>query len=710
MHLKSFNYTDLFKEMLALNNEDKILEVWNEYKEADDLSLGEFAGVTSVIEKSKHIALFESLSNEMLKIFSSINLFDCVSLKTLNSIANISAPGDQNASKEIFAFFKKRYGDSEKLKNAMQASGLLRGETKGVVLLIDLLMHIDLGKFLYHKNGWGVGEIMKVNPKNGEIVVDFEGSSFPITMPFAKINQIVEPIDENHFLVRRFIDLDSLIEESAKNPITIIVKALQDLGGLKEKDLALLFKGTVVSDNKWASWWAKSRLLAKTSENIVINSDKVWNVYDAESVEHDVSKDILSLRGIERAATTIINNTSFKGLDALKKSIKEGYTSIVDSSKNEDSDKMLATIYAAYAEAITVEEVLNTITESLEVFKSSFKSIKKSQVKKYIINVIKESEKGLEILKQVFSLADFKSYRKTIKEFLVENSEWEDFNNQIESLNSGSISNMEMNFWVLTQKLDRSKGAVPISLFMELIKIIKDSDKKVENSAVYKKALLIFRKDHYASFRKLCTVSTSDQIKDALSSAEECNDILINDLRVLKDIAMFSFPDSIIVSANETDDEDAVWSTKQGLEQAKDTLKQIMSKDIAENTKDIKKAREYGDLRENFEYTSALDKKRELQNSAKRLLAMIKNAKVINKKNINTEVVSVGCKVYLKEVNTAKKTTYTILGPWDVNIEKNIISFGAAIAKTMIGKKIDESLTIKGKQYAVLKIEKYEKD
>ena len=59
--------------------------------------------------------------------------------------------------------------------------------------------------------------------------------------------------------------------------------------------------------------------------------------------------------------------------------------------------------------------------------------------------------------------------------------------------------------------------------------------------------------------------------------------------------------------------------------------------------------------------------------------------------NPNTEVVSIGTKIELTNLSTMQKETFILLGAWDFDEQKGIISYLSPLAKVMTGKKVGET-------------------
>jgi transcription elongation GreA/GreB family factor len=82
---------------------------------------------------------------------------------------------------------------------------------------------------------------------------------------------------------------------------------------------------------------------------------------------------------------------------------------------------------------------------------------------------------------------------------------------------------------------------------------------------------------------------------------------------------------------------------------------------------------------------------------------MLNHARIITKDDVNGEQVGIGNIVALSTPK-GEKVTYTILGPWDSDTDKNIISIQSKMAQAMLGKKVGEAFTFRDETYKVVSI------
>src|SRR6185295_3139445 len=106
------------------------------------------------------------------------------------------------------------------------------------------------------------------------------------------------------------------------------------------------------------------------------------------------------------------------------------------------------------------------------------------------------------------------------------------------------------------------------------------------------------------------------------------------------------------------------------------------------------------------EYKAAIERRNRLQNELKILSEQFNHARIITKQDIFTDEVGVGTKVSMIGPK-GEKISYIILGPWDANPDKNILSFQSKFASAMQGKKSGDKFQFKGDEFKILAIGSY---
>ncbi|QNN72118.1 transcription elongation factor GreA [Vagococcus carniphilus] len=130
---------------------------------------------------------------------------------------------------------------------------------------------------------------------------------------------------------------------------------------------------------------------------------------------------------------------------------------------------------------------------------------------------------------------------------------------------------------------------------------------------------------------------------------------------------------------------------KEKLEVELEELKTIKRKEIVER---IKIARSFGDLSENSEYESAKDEQAFVEGRITTLENMIRFAQIIDNNNVSKDEVSIGRTVKFVELPDGDEEEYTIVGSAEADPFSGKISNDSPIAKALIGKKLNDVVTI----------------
>jgi transcription elongation factor GreA len=120
------------------------------------------------------------------------------------------------------------------------------------------------------------------------------------------------------------------------------------------------------------------------------------------------------------------------------------------------------------------------------------------------------------------------------------------------------------------------------------------------------------------------------------------------------------------------------------LQQEIDLLRNDKRREVAER---IRIAREFGDIAENAEYDDAKNEQAMLEHKIAQLEERLLSARVITKKEISKDAVSVGSHVRLRDMQANKTFEYHIVGSAEANPAENKLSNESPVGKAIIGHK-----------------------
>lgn len=136
-------------------------------------------------------------------------------------------------------------------------------------------------------------------------------------------------------------------------------------------------------------------------------------------------------------------------------------------------------------------------------------------------------------------------------------------------------------------------------------------------------------------------------------------------------------------------------------------LKVVKRKEVAEK---IKEAREQGDLSENAEYDAAKDEQRDIEARIEEIEKILKNAEVVVEDEIDTNKISIGCKVMVYDMTFDEEIEFRIVGSTEANSLQNKISNESPVGQALLGRKVNEKVEVETQagtiEYKVLDIQR----
>jgi transcription elongation factor GreA len=134
--------------------------------------------------------------------------------------------------------------------------------------------------------------------------------------------------------------------------------------------------------------------------------------------------------------------------------------------------------------------------------------------------------------------------------------------------------------------------------------------------------------------------------------------------------------------------------TPEGYEKLKQEIEHLSTQKRREVAERIKLAREFGDIAENAEYDDAKNEQAMLEHRIAQLEERLLNARVINKKEIAKDVVSIGSHVRLKDIAANETIEYHIVGSAEANPAEHKLSNESPVGKAIMGKKKGETVEV----------------
>ena len=152
--------------------------------------------------------------------------------------------------------------------------------------------------------------------------------------------------------------------------------------------------------------------------------------------------------------------------------------------------------------------------------------------------------------------------------------------------------------------------------------------------------------------------------------------------------------------------------TLNGLNRLKEELIFLKEKKRPEIVAAISEARSHGDLKENAEYHAAREKQSFIEGRITELEDVTSRAEVIDATKLSGEKVTFGTSVGVADEDTDEESIFHIVGPYEADINRGLVSTSSPIARGLIGKSVGDSAEVHTpggvKSYEIISIELFD--
>jgi transcription elongation factor GreA len=138
-----------------------------------------------------------------------------------------------------------------------------------------------------------------------------------------------------------------------------------------------------------------------------------------------------------------------------------------------------------------------------------------------------------------------------------------------------------------------------------------------------------------------------------------------------------------------------VYLSRDGLEKLKDELRELKEKERPTVRESLQRAREFGDLSENAEYTAAKERLMFLEQRINKLEDTLSRATLLENESIPEDKVYIGATVELFDLKRDKQIVYTLVAPEEADFEAGKISTTSPIGKGLLGHSEGEEVEIR---------------
>ncbi len=719
------SYHKDFLNCISNHDYPSFLRLWEEYCSGDEVEGPELVDILKSVKSSNLAEFFGKHVERILPLWAKITDAES-SHEAFKLIIDIETTNNEKLGEMVVNYLKNQYGEQKYFAEKMRLIGLRsKGPFQGAISNYELLTHIDKGKFVFHTGGWGVGEIVDFSLVREQLSLEFDFVPGKKDVSFETAFKTLIPVPDHHFLAMRFGNPDELEKKAKEDPADVIKTLLRDLGPKTAAEIKDELCELVIPAKEWTKWWQNARSKVK-KDTMIDTPEDIRKPFRLRKMEVTHEERLQKALETKPDANTLIQmiysfvkdfpetlkNQDFKSLLCSKLSEMLSYSEISkaqqlqihfflqDLSAAKDSG-VIAQIIKELSSIANIADLL----EQIEIL--SFKKRTLTEIR-----VLRSDWK--DIFLHFFLLVDQSTLRDYLMNELLSNGAEKDVNVKLEELNSHPYKYPETFLWyfqkVMTQKqLPFCNEQGQVKFFESLLILLSHVEQSNEQRELVKKINGILAAGRYAIVRQIMGQASIEEVKEFLLLATKCHSFSDHDKKIFTSLAEVAHPNLLKMrkKKGEKEQEDnSIWSTQEGYLKLQQRIQQIATVETVENAKEIEVARAHGDLRENAEFKAALEKRDRLQSELKLLSDQLNRVRVITQNDISTDRVGVGCVIECTS-NKGRKTNYTLLGPWDADPEKNILSFQSKLAQTMKGHAVGEKFQFQDEELTITAIRSY---
>jgi transcription elongation GreA/GreB family factor len=570
---------------------------------------------------------------------------------------------------------------------------------------VEPLTQLVEGGCCIHRS-WGFGKIKTVDTVFARFTIDFPGKAgHTMDLGFAAEN--LKPIPKDHILARKANDLES-VRHLAAHHLDLIKLVLNSYGGKATADqIQSVLVPDVIRDD-WKKWWETTKREMKKDGHYIVplkkNEPVVFQAQETSLQDRSLA-DFRAAKGLKARVAVVaelikvVSDLPDKQT-AASEIIPELNADIVSYQRNQPAVALEA-IFARdeLREVAGLQPVAGEITaaqiwaQDNVKFGSLLELIPAAKHHRALESFKHANpERWQEILRGSLNFVS----AKLCKEFanlLIHEGKWDLLKETLARLIRQHTASSELLLWLGRERSDAFADIFGPDVFRAMLTAMERDQFNEKRSNRLRDFIL---EDHEL-IGELTASADIEVVKD-LTRALQLSPVFDDmDKRSLLARLVKKHPAvQSLVSGEQSKQDSAILVSWESLERRRAEYQELVQKKIPANSKEIAIARSYGDLRENHEYKAAKEMQKILMRRKEELEAQIMRARGTDFSNAKTDAVSIGTIVQATDLGTNQRESFTILGAWDSEPEKGIISYlspvGAALLNHKVGDEVEFEL------------------
>ena len=619
-----------------------------------------------------------------------------------------NTPVEQMTAKDWLKAADLVAGSNPHLLALIQEAGFgQRLAARECVRRFRLLQAMRPGALCLHRT-WGFGVVRKSDTLYKKIEIDFRGRpGHGLAMKVAA--ETLEMLGDDHLLARLHQDREAIQALVKEAPADVVRAALASFGPLTSGALQeKLVQSGVVLEGDWKRFWDAARKVLKADPMVEIPAkrtdplrlldrasgyDDSW--FDKLANERDL-KEILA-RGRELAESP----ASLAAIQPAQKQILANRMAFVlrGATSRQPGLKMLAAMLAARLGLLASEcDWPAAVREFLQgaAILSLLHDLPARELESALEFCWAQDETGTRaaLLGQMRHL-HYAALQEAMN-LLLKKGAGEECRQIFAEACATHLIREEMLLWVLRNPDRREAWDLPLPSVLAPL-VVEELEQDYMGDRLKTQKLLREKFEEPEWLRLVFDGMTPGRQKDFFKRLNQSSGWPGLDRQVLQAKILKLYPHLQSVITGETESNPVATygavTSHRTYRERQEQLEKLINVEIPANAKEIAVARSYGDLRENFEYKAAKDMQSVLMSRRAELEAMMTRVRPTDFSEAPKGVAGVGSTVTL-EYPGGHVEHFHILGEWDQQPEKHIISSSTRMAKALVGKQPGEKVLV----------------
>lgn len=625
----------------------------------------------------------------------------------------------QQMRDQITELYKTTFADVEGLDELIEEAGVQQGRpVRRAIRTMQVCLAVDDGSFLASREEDLAAKIESIDKPGWDFTIETpEGEE---TFGPVELADQYRPAADDEFVVLKHFNPDKLQSRLDTDPAGFVVEVCRGNENKTDTDVLrdMLVPG-VMSETAWKKWWTKARTEMKKLPSLSIEGRSPYYInytdeeitfedtFRAEFDKHRNPVDQFEL------LSAYLAECKSRGEPATPELLTHAYESVKDGAERIKKPKVgqKGVIWAAVkrtGELAGVEdagEPLKQILTDAEDVHGLFREVRNDALLEASIDSLIEARPNewKEIVLSLIPHLSLGGCAYAVKKLRDAEQDAASIAEVLQKALADPVAHFDALLWSWSEPRTSEvvKDLPLINILSRIVRALTESrltdhvskDRAKEMGQLSRSVLGARNLERYKECLETMDAGLASAFRTQLVRVETLGRAVKEDMVRSLDRAFPPLRDTAEITPLWAR-EDLILTTREGLAKKQDEIDHHVNVKIRENAKAIGEAAEKGDLSENSEYKFALEERDLLQARLAQMNRDVADARVLTPSEVPTDEVGAGSRIVFEHEGDGARYELTLLGPWDVDTERNIMNYRSPLAQSLMGKAIGDEVEL----------------